>query len=120
MNSAELLYNRYRVTANLDSSGKVFFAGVGRCLSSVTGDEAAYKEIRQLMIDVEENAKNYLQKDDRIIVTGERQIIVLYPAEVRGLLKGDPDLYMRALKRGKSELRYQVNERRELSLHDER
>ena len=53
-------------------------------------------------------------------MTGERQIIVLYPAEVRGLLKGDPDLYMRALKRGKSELRYQVNERRELSLHDER
>ena len=111
MNSARVLNDRYGIGARLEN-GCVFFSGVGKCLSSVTGNEAAFREVHQLMVDVEENCRKYLQQDERIIVDGDRQIIVLYPGEVRRLLQRDPDLYMKALKRGKSELRYRQNERR--------
>lgn len=112
MNSVTVLYERFGITAELDSLGRVLFSGVGRSLPLVTGDSAAWDEARRLMIDVEQNSRKYLQKDDRLIIKGERQVLILYPSEVRNLLKSDSDLYVKALKRGKSMLRMVASERR--------
>lgn len=113
MNSAQLLYDRYGIVSHLDSSGRVWFSNMKIGFSlPVCGDCSVYEEIRGLVIDIEQNAKKYLRCDDRIIVRGERQVLVLHPGEVRTLLQSDPDLWMKALKRGKSEKRIQANEKR--------
>ena len=112
LNSATVLYDKYGIRSELDSSGHVWFSRVGRYLGAVSGNDASWREVRQLMMDVEQNGKKQLQHDDRVIVTGDRQVLVLYPKEIRTVLQKDPDMYMKALKRGKSEIRYQANERR--------
>lgn len=112
MNSAEILYNSFGIVSELDSLGRVRFSGVGRCLPVVSGDNAAWEEVRRLMVDVEQNGRKYLRKDDRLVVTGERQTLILYPSEVRNLLQTSPDLYMKALKRGKGMRRLVASERR--------
>lgn len=112
MNSAEVLYNRFGIVAEMDSSGRVRFSNVGRCLSMLSGDTEAWQEVKRLMVDVEQNGRKYLQKDDRVIVTGARQMLVLYPGEVRDLLTRDPDLYVKALRRGKGFRRTVASERR--------
>lgn len=64
------------------------------------------------MRDVEESSK-YVKTDDRIIIKESRHILVFYPQEItRLVLKHDESLYITALKRGKSELRYRANEKR--------
>ena len=50
-------------------------------------------------------------RTDQIIVP--LHTVVLYPSEIQKLLTTDMDLYMKAVKRGKSEKRYQANEHRE-------
>ena len=112
MNSAQTLYCEYGILSELDSSGRVIFSGVGKFLPTISGNDAVWQEVRRLMIDVERNAQKYLQRNDKIIVTGQRQTLVLYPGEIRGLLQHDPDLYIKALKRGKHERRTQASERR--------
>ena len=109
---SNILYERFGITSEMDIFGRIRFSGVGRCLPVVSGDSAAWEEVRRLMVDVEQNGKKYLQKDDRLIVTGERQTLVLYPSEVRSLLKMNPDLWFRAIKRGKGLRRTVANERR--------
>ena len=111
MNSAQILYDRFGIVSELDSCGRVIFSNVGRCLAAVSGDDAAWQEIRQLMIDTEQHGREYLRQDDRVIVSGQRQVIVLYPAEIRRLLAHDTDLYVKALKRGKGVKRLQGSER---------
>lgn len=112
MNSIETLYNKYKVRTEIDSLGTVWFSGLGRWTSLYMGDSSAWEEISLLMADAEQHAKEYLKKDDRIIITGQRQVLVLRPDEVRSLLTHDPNLYVKALKRGKSEKRRLANERR--------
>ena len=113
MNSAQMLYDRHGIISQLDSSGRVWFSNMRKGLSpTMYGDCSVYKEVSELMIDVEQNAKKYLRCDNRIIVTGDRQILVLYPKEVRQLILNDPDLYVTALKRGKGEKRTQAIEKR--------
>lgn len=112
MNSAHILYERFGITSEMDIFGRIRFSGVGRCVPVVSGDSAAWEEIRQLMIDVEKNGRKYLQKDNRLIVTGERQTLVLYPSEVRSLLKMNPDLWFTAIRRGKGLRRTVANEGR--------
>ena len=112
MNSAHRLYERFGIMTELDCFGRIRFFGVGRCVPVVSGDSAAWEEIRQLMIDIERNGRKYLQKDNRLIVTGERQTLVLYPSEVRSLLKMSPDLWFKAIKRGKGLRRTVANEGR--------
>lgn len=51
--------------------------------------------------------------DEKIIVPLHKHIAVLYPAEIQKLLLKDEELYIKAMKRGKSEKRYQANEYRE-------
>lgn len=112
MNSVQLLYERFGIVSELDKLGRVVFSGVGRCLPVVSGDKAAWDEVRRLIVDVEQNGRKYLQRDERLILTGERQVLILYPSEVRNLLKSDSGLYIRALKRGKSLRRLVASERR--------
>lgn len=113
MNSAQILYDRHGIISQLDSSGRVWFSNMRKGLSpTMSGDCSVYKEVSELMIDVEQNAKKYLHCDKRIIVTGDRQVLVLYPKEVRQLALSDPDLYVTALRRGKNEKRMQETEKR--------
>lgn len=112
MNSVKTLYERFGIVAEMDNIGRVTFSNVGRCLSAVNGDKQAWEEVRRLMVDVEEHGKEYLQKDEKLVITGDRQTLILYPSEVRNLLKSDSDLYIKALKRGKSLRRLVASERR--------
>lgn len=112
MNNAKVLFERFGIVSELDAMGTVWFSGVGRCLPIKSGDRDAWEEVRRLMVDVEQNSRTYLKKDDRLIVTGERQVLILYPSEIRELIKSDFDLYIKALKRGKGFRRMVESERR--------
>lgn len=113
MNSAEILYKRFGVVSKLDGSGQVWFHGLGKVLAAtICGDGYVYEEASRLMADVEKNARDYLQYDNQVILRAPRQIVVLTPTEIMDLLKSDPDLYVKALKRGKSVKRIQATERR--------
>ena len=110
MNAAQILYDQFGITTELDSSGRVWFSGLMRWTHLARGgDMSAWQEIGRLMDEVE---KKHLRRDDRIIVVVDRQTLVLRPEEIPKLLERDPDLYVKALKRGKSEKRMQANERR--------
>ena len=50
--------------------------------------------------------------EDKIIVPLHKHIAVLYPSEIQKLLLNDEELYIKAMKRGKSEKRYDANEKR--------
>ena len=106
MNSLQILYEQYGILSDLDTTGRVRFI----CSRNLS-DGADCCEIGQLIADVAQN-KRRLSKDDKIIVNGDRQMLVLYPGEIRRLLTNDPDLYVTALKRGKAEKRTQSTERR--------
>ena len=55
----------------------------------------------------------YIDKDrQRLLIQGDRQLLVLYPREVIQAVLGDEELYIKANKRGKSEIRTQKNEYR--------
>lgn len=114
MNSVKTLYERFGIVAEVDSIGRVTFSNVGRCLASVSGDKQAWDEVRRLMVDVEEHGKEYLRKDEKLVITGDRQTLILYPSEVRKLLTMDSDLYVKALKRGKALRRMTASERRRI------
>ncbi len=45
---------------------------------------------------------------DKIIVTLEKHIVVLYPSEIKRLLLNEPELYIKCIKRGKSEKRIEA------------
>lgn len=109
MSSADELYDKYGIVSEMDGSGRIRFSGIG-CLPA--SNESAWQEVQRLMIDVEQNGRKYLQQDDRVIITGERQMLILFPGEIRNLLKHDLDLYVKALKRGKSEKRLRASEKR--------
>ena len=49
----------------------------------------------------------------RLFIQGDRQLLILYPKEVIQAVLDNEELYIRANKRGKSELRIQKNEYRE-------
>lgn len=53
----------------------------------------------------------YLQ-DGMLLVSGKRQLLVLSQEDVEHAVVRDWDVYMKALKRGKSELRIMKNEQR--------
>lgn len=110
MNAAQILYDQFGITIKMDSSGREIVCGLGRWTHLLRGgDTSAWQEIGRLLDEVE---KKHLRRDDRIIVVVDRQTLVLRPEEIPKLLERDPDLYVKALKRGKSEKRMQANERR--------
>ncbi len=51
--------------------------------------------------------------EEKIIVPLHKHIAILYPAEIQKLLLSDPELYIKAIQRGKSERRYRANEYRQ-------
>ena len=58
--------------------------------------------------------KGFYVSDDgtKLLIQGDRQLLVLYPGEIiRAVLK-DEELYIKANKRGKSERRIRTNEYR--------
>jgi hypothetical protein len=57
--------------------------------------------------------------EDKIIIILHKHIAVLYPSEIQKLLLNDEELYIKAMKRGKSEKRYQANENRESRCNQE-
>lgn len=50
--------------------------------------------------------------NEKYIVQLPKHIVVLYASEIQRLLYKDEDLYLLAMKRGKSEKRYRANEKR--------
>lgn len=55
----------------------------------------------------------YIDEDrQRLLIQGDRQLLVLYPKEVIRAVLGDEELYIKANKRGKNEIRTQKNEYR--------
>ena len=48
----------------------------------------------------------------RLLIQGDRQLLVLYPREVIEAVLSDEELYIKANKRGKNEIRTQKNEYR--------
>lgn len=55
----------------------------------------------------------YIDKDrQRLLIQGDRQLLVLYPREIIQAVLGDEELYIKANKRGKNEIRTQKNEYR--------
>ena len=100
------LYEKYGIKTTKDPSGWASFSGVGKSLQSDT-----WQEVRQLMKDAEKEITG-IQTNERIVVEFPRHIVVLYPPELKKLLERDIELYEKALKRGKSELRYRANEKR--------
>ena len=50
--------------------------------------------------------------DNAILLHSVKAIYVLYPQELKRLLMNDEELLCKSLQRGKSELRYRANERR--------
>ena len=55
----------------------------------------------------------HLQDNDKtLLVSSTRQLLVLSQEDIEHAVVRDFDVYMKALKRGKSELRYQKNEER--------
>ncbi len=115
MNSIEILESRYRVLTTWEGDAP-YFSGVWKWLGeSARGNKEPYMEISQFMKDIEENRNRYKSTDRRIIIESTRQILVFYPDEIKKLALTDEELYIKALKRGKSELRYRANERRVLN-----
>lgn len=56
--------------------------------------------------------KGFYIRDNRLLVQGDRLLLVLTPKEVIDSILNDKELFAKACKRGKSELRYQQNEQR--------
>ena len=55
----------------------------------------------------------YIDEDrQRLLIQGDRQLLILYPSEIIEAVLGDEELYIKANKRGKSEIRTQKNEYR--------
>ena len=55
----------------------------------------------------------YIDEDrQRLLIQGDRQLLVLYPREIIRAVLGDEELYIKANKRGKNEIRTQKNEYR--------
>lgn len=55
----------------------------------------------------------YIDKDrQRLLIQGDRQLLVLYPGEIIQAILSDEELYIKANKRGKNEIRTQKNEYR--------
>lgn len=55
----------------------------------------------------------YIDKDrQRLLIQGDRQLLVLYPGEIIQAVLSDEELYIKANKRGKNEIRTQKNEYR--------
>ena len=55
----------------------------------------------------------YIDEDrQRLLIQGDRQLLVLYPREIIQAVLSDEDLYIKANKRGKNEIRTQKNEYR--------
>ena len=55
----------------------------------------------------------YIDEDrQRLLIQGDRQLLVLYPKEVIRAVLGYEELYIKANKRGKNEIRTQKNEYR--------
>lgn len=52
----------------------------------------------------------------RLFIQGDRQLLILYPNEIIQAVLLDEDLYIKANKRGKSEIRIQQNEARQTKL----
>ena len=58
--------------------------------------------------------KGFYVSDDgtKLLIQGDRQLLVLYPREVIQAVLKDEELYIKANKRGKSERRIRTNEYR--------
>lgn len=56
--------------------------------------------------------KGFYVSGDKILIQGDRLLLVLTPKEVIDTVVNDEELFMRACKRGKSELRAIQNEQR--------
>ena len=55
----------------------------------------------------------YIDEDrQRLLTQGDRQLLVLYPREIIQAVLSDEELYIKANKRGKNEIRTQKNEYR--------
>ena len=55
----------------------------------------------------------YIDEDrQRLLIQGDRQLLVLYPGEIIQAVLSDEELYIKANKRGKNEIRTQKNEYR--------
>lgn len=50
--------------------------------------------------------------EEKIIIPLHKHMAVLYPSEIQKLLLKDDELYIKVIKRGKSERRIQANENR--------
>lgn len=58
--------------------------------------------------------KGFYVSDDgtKLLIQGDRQLLVLYPREIIQAVLSDEELYIKANKRGKNEIRTQKNEYR--------
>lgn len=111
-NNFERLQDEYGVLAHKEN-GRVYFSGLlGISKRIMQGNTALHDEIYPMLEDVERNYDKYVQRDNRIVVELPRHTLVLYPNEVMRLALTDEKLYLRALQRGKSELRYRAYENR--------
>lgn len=52
------------------------------------------------------------QTDNAIMLTSTKALYVIYPSELRQLIMNNEEMLYKSLKRGKSEMRYRANERR--------
>ena len=111
-NSIEELKNSFGILTTWEN-GTPYFSGVTKVLlAKLNGDDNIYREVSLLMRDIEDNKDKYITKDERIIIQAPKHILVLYPSEIQRAILRDEELYIKALRRGKSELRYRANEKR--------
>lgn len=52
------------------------------------------------------------EQDNAIMLTSTKALYIVYPQELRQLIMGNEEILYKSLKRGKSEMRYRANERR--------
>lgn len=108
----ERLRDEYGVLACKENE-RVYFNGLlGISKQIMQGNTTLRDEIYPLLEDVERNYDKYVQRDNRIVVELPRHTLVLYPNEIMQLALTDEGLYLKALQRGKSELRYRAYENR--------
>ncbi len=113
MNSVEVLQNEYGVTTVWKDNRPHFTTPSKELISTVCGGEPDNR-LWALMRDIDTNWKRYKPPEDkRIIVDLPRQKLVLTREEILKCVSANEEIYMEALKRGKSELRYLANERRQ-------
>ncbi len=112
-NSIDELRDCYGILTTKEK-GKIYFNGVWRILAQrlSSGDDEIYKKVSMLMEDVEKNYSSYVEEDNRVVIEAPRHLLVFYPSEIIKLAQSDEELYIKGLKRGKSELRYRANEQR--------